>query len=102
VKPNQSDTLGQFSVRAIDEWWFATASLSCWPRLFAFPWRGGARSLNPRIGLQFDANARTRLRAAYASGGEEARTQSVTTFENSQIAFTDVGKRPIAFVDGQR
>ncbi len=102
VKPNQSDTLGQFSVRAIDEWVVRDGIVIVLGLDYSrFLGRGGARSLNPRIGLQFDANARTRLRAAYASGGEEARTQSVATFENSQIAFTDVGKRPIAFVDGQ-
>ena len=102
VKPNQSDTLGQFSVRAIDEWVVRDGIVIVLGLDYSrFLGRGGARSLNPRIGLQFDANARTRLRAAYASGGEEARTQSVATFENSQIAFTDVSKRPIAFVDGQ-
>jgi len=102
VKPNQSDTLGQFSVRAIDEWVVRDGIVIVLGLDYSrFLGRGGARSLNPRIGLQFDANARTRLRAAYASGGEEARTQSVAAFENSQIAFTDVSKRPIAFVDGQ-
>ncbi|HZE63878.1 MAG TPA: carboxypeptidase regulatory-like domain-containing protein [Pyrinomonadaceae bacterium] len=102
VKSDQSDTLGQFSVRAIDEWVVRDGIVIVLGLDYSrFLGRGGARSLNPRIGLQFDANARTRLRAAYASGGEEARTQSVATFENSQIAFTDVGRRPIAFVDGQ-
>ena len=102
VKSDQSDTLGQFSVRAIDEWVVRDGIVIVLGLDYSrFLGRGGARSLNPRIGLQFDANARTRLRAAYASGGEEARTQSVATFENSQIAFTDVASRPIAFVDGQ-
>jgi hypothetical protein len=102
VKPNQSDTLGQFSVRAIDEWIVRDGIVIVLGLDYSrFLGGGGARSLNPRIGLQFDANARTRLRAGYAAGGEEARTQSVATFENSQIAFADVAKRPIAFVDGQ-
>ncbi len=102
VQSDQSDTLGQFSVRAIDEWVVRDGIVIVVGLDYSrFLGRGGARSLNPRIGLQFDANARTRLHAAYASGGEEARTQSVATFENSQIAFADVGKRPIAFVDGQ-
>jgi hypothetical protein len=102
IKPNQSDTLGQFSVRAIDEWVVRDGIVIVLGLDYSrFLGGGGARSLNPRIGLQFDANARTRLRAGYAAGGEEARTQSVATFENSQIAFVDAGKRPIAFVDGQ-
>ena len=102
VKPNQTDALGQFSVRAIDEWVVRDGIVIVLGLDYSrFLGGGGARSLNPRIGLQFDANARTRLRAGYASGGDEAREQSIATFENSQIAFTDVSKRPIAFVDGQ-
>ncbi|MEP6717827.1 MAG: TonB-dependent receptor [bacterium] len=102
VKPNQTDTLGQFSVRAIDEWVVRDGIVIVLGLDYSrFLGGGGARSLNPRIGVQFNANARTRLRAGYALGGDEARTQSVAAFENSQIAFTDVAKRPIAFVDGQ-
>jgi hypothetical protein len=102
VKPNQTDKLGQFSVRAIDEWEVRDGIVIVLGLDYSrFIGGGGARSLNPRIGLQFAANARTRLHAGYTSGGEEARTQSVATFENSQIAFTDDAKRPIAFVDGQ-
>jgi hypothetical protein len=102
LKPNQMDTLGQFSVRAVDEWVVRDGIVIVLGLDYSrFIGGGGARSLNPRIGVQFDANARTRLRAGYASGGEEARTQSVATFENSQIAFTDTAKRPIAFVDGR-
>ena len=102
VKPDQSTALGQFSVRAIDEWVVRDGIVIVLGLDYSrFLGHGGARSLNPRIGLQFDANARTRLRAGYASGGDEARTQSIATFENSQIAFTDAAKSPIAFIDGQ-
>jgi hypothetical protein len=102
VKPNQPDTLGQFSVRAIDEWVVRDGIVIVLGLDYSrFLGGGGARSLNPRIGVQFDANARTRLRAGYALGGEEARKQSVAAFENSQVAFTDIAKRPIAFIDGQ-
>jgi hypothetical protein len=102
VKPDHTDTLGQFSVRAIDEWIVRDGIVILLGLDYSrFLGSGGAHSINPRIGIQFDANARTRLRAGYASGGDEARTQSVAAFENSQVAFTDVAKRPIAFVDGQ-
>ncbi len=102
VHPNPTDTLGQFSVRAIDEWVVRDGIVIVMGLDYSrFLGGGGARSLNPRLGIQFDANARTRLRAGYAAGGEEARRQSVATFENSQIAFTDGSTRPIAFIDGQ-
>ena len=98
VKPDQSEALGQFSVRAIDEWVVRDGIVIVLGLDYSrFLGRGGARSVNPRIGLQFDANARTRLRAGYASGGDEARTQSVATFENSQIAFTDVSQETHRF-----
>ena len=54
-----------------------------------------------RIGVQYDANARTRLKAAYAPGGDEASIQSWAAFEDAQIAFRDTTKRPVAFVDGR-
>ncbi|MDQ1637075.1 MAG: hypothetical protein QOF62_414 [Pyrinomonadaceae bacterium] len=102
VKPDKADALGQFSVRAVDEWVVRDGIVILLGLDYSrFLGGGGARALNPRIGVQFDANARTRLRAGYAAGGDEGRTQSIATFENSQIAFTDLAKRPIAFVDGQ-
>jgi carboxypeptidase family protein/TonB-dependent receptor-like protein len=102
IVPGQSDRLGQFSVRAIDEWIVRDGIVVVLGLDYSrFIGAGGAGSLNPRIGLQFDANARTRVRAAYAQGGGEAYTQSVAGFENAQVAFADVHKRPVAFVDGR-
>ena len=102
IVPGQSDRLGQFSVRAIDEWIVRDGIVVVLGLDYSrFIGAGGARSLNPRIGVQFDANARTRVRAAYAPGGDEAYTQSIAGFENAQVAFADVHKRPVAFVDGR-
>ena len=100
--PGQSEKIGQFSVRAIDEWIVRDGIVVVLGLDYSrFIGAGGARSINPRVGLQFDANARTRVRAAYAPGGDEGYTQSVAGFENAQVAFADVNKRPIAFVDGR-
>jgi hypothetical protein len=41
------------------------------------------------------------LKAAYAPGGEEGNIQNVIAFEDTQVAFREAGKRPIAFVDGR-
>lgn len=93
---------GQVSVRAIDEWIVRDGIVVVLGLDYSrFIGAGGARSFNPRIGLQYDANARTRLRAAYAPGGDESNIQRVAAFEDSQVAFRDNGKRPIAFVDGR-
>lgn len=102
VRDNQSERLGQFSVRAIDEWIVRDGIVVVLGLDYSrFIGAGGARSLQPRVGVQFDANARTRLKAAYAPGGDENSIQSVAAFEDTQVAFTEAGKRPIAFVDGQ-
>jgi hypothetical protein len=102
AKDNHSEKMGQFSVRAIDEWVIHDGIVVVLGLDYSrFIGAGGARSLNPRIGIQFDANARTRLKAAYAPGGDEGSIQSVAAFEDAQVAFTDANKRPTAFVDGR-
>jgi hypothetical protein len=94
--------MGQFSVRAIDEWIVHDGIVVVLGIDYSrFIGAGGARSITPRIGIQFDANARTRLKAAYAPGGEESRIQSVAPFEDAQVVFTEANKRPIAFIDGR-
>lgn len=98
----QSAWLGQVSVRAIDEWIVRDGIVIVLGLDYSrFIGAGGARSLNPRLGVQYDVNARTRVKAAYAPGGDEDNIQSVADFENTQVAFRENGKRPIAFVDGR-
>lgn len=94
--------MGQMSVRAIDEWIVRDGIVVVLGIDYSrFIGAGGAGSLNPRLGIQYDVNARTRVRAAYAPGGDEGNIQSLAAFESTQIAFRDSGKRPIAFVDGR-
>lgn len=96
------DKVGQISVRAIDEWIVRDGIVIVLGLDYSrFIGAGGARSVNPRIGLQVDANTRTRLKVGYAPGGQENRIQSAVAFENGQTLFTDVNQRPIAFVDGR-
>jgi len=101
TKGQPSDRIGQFSVRAIDEWIVRDGIVVVFGVDYArFIGAGGGQSISPRFGIQFDANARTRLKAAYAPGGEENRTQSVAAFEDSQVVFNEA-RSPIAYVDGQ-
>lgn len=100
--PAPGSHMGQFSVRAIDEWIIHDGIVVVLGLDYSrFLGAGGAHAINPRVGVQFDANARTRLKAAYAPGGEEGQVQSVAPFEGTQVAFTEANKRPIAFVDGR-
>ncbi len=93
---------GQLSVRAVDEWIVRNGVVIVMGLDYSrFIGAGGARSISPRLGVQFDPNARTRVKAAYAPGGDESQTQSVASFEGTEVAFTNSGNRPIAVVDGQ-
>lgn len=100
--PSAGTPMGQFSVRAIDEWIVHDGIVVVLGIDYSrFIGAGGARSIAPRIGVQFDANARTRLKVAYAPGGEESRIQSVAPFEDAQVVFREANKRPVAFIDGR-
>ncbi len=93
---------GQFSVRAVDEWIVRDGVVILIGVDYSrFIGGSGAYTISPRFGIQLDANATTRLRAAYAPGGREGGIQSVAGFEDTQVVFTDQNARPVAYVDGQ-
>ena len=98
----RTDGLGQVSVRAVDEWIVRDGIVIVFGLDYSrFLGAGGAHSLSPRVGVQFDANARTRVKAAYAPGGDENRAQSIADFEGSQAVFNGPTTQPVAFVDGR-
>lgn len=97
-----ADLAGQISLRAVDEWIVRDGIVIVMGLDYSrFIGAGGAHSFTPRFGVQFDANARTRVKAAFASGGDEDGIQSVATFEDEQVVFRRQALRPVAFVDGQ-
>jgi hypothetical protein len=97
-----TDLMGQVALRAVDEWVVRDGIVIVLGLDYSrFIGAGGAHSFTPRIGIQYDANARTRVKAAFASGGDEDGIQSVATFENEQVIFRKQSARPVAFVDGQ-
>lgn len=101
-KKNSTEDLGQFSVRAIDEWVVRDGIVIVLGLDYSrFVGASSAQSLTPRFGIQFDANARTRVKAAYAPGGDEITIQDVVGFEGAQVAFTNGAAQPVAFVDGE-
>ena len=99
---DQSDLYGQFSLRAVDEWIVRDGIVIVMGLDYSrFIGAGGAHALTPRFGVQYDANARTRVKAAFASGGDEDGIQSVATFEDDQVVFRSQSARPVAFIDGE-
>lgn len=102
VKAGAARTLGQVSVRAIDEWIVRDGIVVVLGLDYArFMGAGNAASISPRLGIQFDANARTRVRAAYAPGGQETEQQSSASFESGDVFFKQPTTQPIAFVGGR-
>jgi hypothetical protein len=100
---NDHDALrGQVSLRAIDEWIVRDGIVIVMGLDYSrFIGAGGGHAVTPRFGVQYDVNARTRVKAAFASGGDEDGIQSVATFENEQVVFRGNAFRPVAFIDGQ-
>lgn len=93
---------GQVSLRAVDEWIVRDGIVIVMGLDYSrFIGAGSAHAITPRLGLQYDANARTRVKAAFASGGDEDGIQSVATFENEQVVFRSQDVNPIAYIDGQ-
>lgn len=96
------ESLGQVSLRAVDEWVVRDGVVVVFGLDYSrFVGASNGRAVSPRLGLQFDANARTRVHAAYAPGGEEESTQSWAEFEDGAIAFKQPVSVPVALVDGQ-
>jgi hypothetical protein len=96
-------SLGQLSLRAIDEWVVRDGVVIVLGLDYSrFLGASKGHSINPRFGVQFDANPRTRLHAAYTPANDWASAaQSVVEFEDSQIIFREPISTPIAYVDGR-
>src|SRR5215203_5390885 len=98
---DRDDLQGQVSMRAVDEWIVRDGIVIVMGLDYSrFIGAGGGHAFTPRFGVQFDANARTRVKAAFASGGDEDGIQSIARFEDEQVVFRDQSARPVAFIDG--
>ena len=100
---DKAEALEQFSVRAIDEWVVRDGVVVVIGLDYSrFLGAGGDDSFSPRIGFQFDAGARTRLRAAYAPGVDSStRAESVTVGEDAPALFREMTGETVAVVDGR-
>ncbi|HEX8707637.1 MAG TPA: TonB-dependent receptor [Pyrinomonadaceae bacterium] len=100
---NADRKLGQLSLRAVDEWVVRDSVVIVLGLDYSrFLGAGNDSSISPRLGLQFDASPRTRVRAAYAPSGDWAKAaQSINEFENSQVVFQQPDSMPVAYVDGR-
>lgn len=94
--------LGQMSLRAVDEWIVRDGVVIVLGLDYShFLGAGNGSSISPRLGIQFDANARTRVKAAFAPGASETGLQSSASFEEGDVIFKQPLTQPIAFVGGR-
>lgn len=101
-KSNARRSLGQMSVRAVDEWIVRDGVVVVMGLDYSrFTGAGNASAITPRLGVQFDANARTRVKASFAPGGDETSRQGSTSFEGADVFFKEPSRQPVAFVGGR-
>jgi hypothetical protein len=99
---NSRGRLSQMSVRAVDEWIVRDGVVVVIGLDYSrFVGGGNGAAISPRLGIQFDANARTRVKASFAPGGSEIEQQSVASFEEGDVIFKQSPRQPIAFVGGR-
>jgi hypothetical protein len=96
------DKLGQMSVRAVDEWIVRDGFVVVLGVDYSrFVGAGNGAAVTPRIGVQFDANARTRVKAAYATVDGDYEFQSMPNFEGGDVVFKRPTNQPVAYVGGR-
>lgn len=89
-------TLGQISVQATDEWQVRNGVILVFGfDLARFVGAGDDFAMSPRIGFQYDLDARTRFRTAYTSNSEPRTWSRAIELEGTQIAF----REPISIDD---
>jgi hypothetical protein len=99
--PDTRRALGQMSVRAVDEWIVRDGVVVVFGLDYSrFLGAGNGAAISPRLGIQFDANARTRVKASFAADGAET-AQSSESFESGDVIFKQAPSQPIAFVGGR-
>lgn len=91
VKHEQKErSLGQISFQALDEWKLSEGIIVVLGFDYSkFIGAGNDFSLSPRIGVQVDANSKTRFRAAYTTQIEERTWQSAAELEDAQVLFRE-------------
>ena len=93
---NDAETLSQFSVQATDEWRVREGVVLVFGFDYAkFLGAGNDFSISPRLGFQYDLDAKTRLRTAYTTQTEQRNWARTIELEDAQVMF----REPVAVED---
>jgi len=88
--------LGQLSFQALDEWRVSGGIILVFGLDYSrFVGAGDDYSLSPRLGFQYDLNAKTRLRSAFTTQTEEKTWARALDLEGQSVAFAE----PVAIED---
>lgn len=84
------ETLGQFSIRATDEWKVREGIILVYGLDYSkFVGAGDDFSLSPRLGFQYDLDSKTRMRSAFTSFTEERTWSSAIQLEGTEVVFRE-------------
>lgn len=98
----EENDLGQISFQAVDEWRIRDGVILVLGVDYArFIGAGSADSIAPRLGLQFETDARTRLNFAYTTQTEERTWQQAAELEDSRVLFRQPNSDSYAIADRQ-
>lgn len=90
VSDGEEKGVGQFSFQALDEWKVREGVIVVFGVDYArFIGGGDDFSISPRLGLQFDLDAKTRFRSAYTTQTEERTWSKAVELEDSQVIFRE-------------
>ncbi|HJQ32090.1 MAG TPA: carboxypeptidase-like regulatory domain-containing protein [Pyrinomonadaceae bacterium] len=96
----RGEKLEQVSVRAVDEWVVRDGVVLVLGLDYS-RFVGGDGGFTPRLGVSFDANARTRLRASLSPGADSETRADGVEFEDGQVVFKERPGQAVAVVDGR-
>lgn len=91
-----AETLNQMSLQATDEWKVREGFVLVYGFDYArFTGAGDDFSFSPRLGFQYDVNAKTRLRSAFTTQTEDKDWSRAIALEDAQVIF----REPVAMED---
>jgi len=95
--------LGQVSFQALDEWNIREGVIVVYGIDYSrFVGSGDDYSVSPRLGLQYDLDAKTRFRAAYTTQTEEKSWSHAVDLEDNTVAFSEpVSVEDLAITNGK-
>jgi hypothetical protein len=98
----RGEKLSQVSMRAVDEWVVRDGVVLVIGLDYSrFLGAGNSDSLTPRLGVAFDADARTRVHASFSRGTDSATRTDGVDFEDGQVVFKENAGQAVAVVDGR-